>query len=91
MRSCRLQRNDMHALPHTENIALVHGIPETRCMAQMGLRRHEQFESHIFGFWGRDEHVVGFVVWLDTPADVGRCLFDVLRELVVAGDLALRA
>lgn len=65
VRGCGFQTDDMDPGAHAVDIALVHGVPETGCVAEVGLRGHQELEGYIFGFWGVDEHVVRFVVWRD--------------------------
>jgi hypothetical protein len=59
--------DDVDAGTHAVDVALVHGVPEGRCMAQVALGSQQQFEGNVF--WARrvDEDLVRFVV----PRDVG--------------------
>lgn len=79
----------MYALPYAEDVSLVHGVPQARSVAQMGLTCHEELESDIFRPGRVRDDFVWFVVWFDEGADAGGGFFDVLREGVVALDLTV--
>ena len=45
------EADDVDAGSHPVDVALVHGVPETGCVAEMALGCEQELECYIFGAW----------------------------------------
>ena len=77
MRGGLFKRDDVDALPDTEDIALVPGVPEGGCVTQVRAGGHEQLEGYILGAGGVVEGPVGIGVGFDCRAEFAGGVFEV--------------
>lgn len=60
----------MDTLAYTKDVALVSGVPERSCVAEMGARGEKELEGNVFGTDGVVDKAVGLVVGRDLGSEL---------------------
>jgi len=81
MRCDRFKGDDVDALADTEDISLICGVPEGRCVAEVGLRGEQEREGNVSRGWGIADQEGGFVVGGDCCSELAGGRFEFLELL----------
>ena len=71
---CYIQWDDVDSLADAKDVSRIDRVPKGRRVAEMGLRREEEFECNAWG-WGRvPEEGDWFVERIDLGTEIARCM-----------------